>query len=167
MGLVLVSLVLASCAGDPPYFEVPDEVSVALPAEAGATVFVGVADLRTDGAPVTLLALDPASDDGLEVLDQWVLQRSESGGGGIGIAAEADVPADLSSALRVPMAGYRLTPADGDVQIVLALRAQAPGHYGLGPVVLSFRVNDGPARQQTFPRTARLCIAAPAPAECR
>ena len=165
--LLLVSFLLTGCAADPPYFEVPDEVSVTLPAEPGATVYVGLADLRTDDLSVTLVDLDPNADEGLDIVGQWVVRRSDAGGGGIGIAAESDVPEELLAAIGSnALSGYRLTPADGDVQVVLAVRAPTAGIYRLGPAELAFRVNDAGTRRQMFPISARLCIATPAPAEC-
>lgn len=64
-----------------------------------------------------------------------------------------------------PLAGYTFTEANGTVEVVLAITADAPGVLTFEALRLRFRVN-GREREQRFPFGGRICFESPKPQDC-
>jgi hypothetical protein len=154
--------IAAACAG-PPYFTEPDTIAVGAPIELGKTVYVGPAYL--DARRGDRLELVSAEAIGLDatIVTYLAAQVSELGEASVG--TELATPERPLGEMLHPLVGYTFTEADGTVEVVLAIIADAPGVLTFEALRLRFRVN-GREREQRFPFGGRICFESPKPQNC-
>ncbi len=152
-------LLLVGCQGvGSPYFAVGDETRTGVPASPGETVYIGLMDLVTPEArQVDLLQLSVLGLPPDVQADAFVLDRAQTGGGGIGAAREDEGDAmDLIPMLQ-PLRGYRLLPQQVAVQVVVRLSAPAATTvFAFEKVALSFFVQGGQQLGQEFPNGGKV-----------
>ncbi len=148
------------------YFSAPNSARISGPASVGRPALLGAANLAVQ--PGDSVELESLTLDGPHVgkYTPYVVRLAETGGGIGGMEGDRLASGASFSEVAHPLAGYRLSGADGQAQIVLSFTADHPERIDFDRLTLRFRVNDGGAQEQSFPLGGAVCFDSPRPDRC-
>ena len=123
-------------------------------------VYLGLIDLvPLQGETVTLDGFSAAGLDDVQAT-AFVLDRSVTGGGGIGAMRDSEMTADAELqgllAALVPLRGFSVKPTDA-LQVVLFITASSPAVAAFDSISLTYTIG-GRSGSQTFDAGARVCF---------